>query len=120
MSVETIDDHAHQLCPNGLLTNVVVKHAPAAAQCVHKQPSYTIDAYTVRCQYRSDFIVHLHNFNCPSCRCTGTVVDPLGYIHSFTFPALHDSPIWSFIGTVRLLLRRPSQHLIIFIVTILH
>ncbi|GFT21704.1 hypothetical protein TNCV_2969631 [Trichonephila clavipes] len=51
----------------------------------------------------------MHKFNYSSCRCTGTVVDPLGHIHSFPFPALHDSPIWYFIDTIRLLLRSPFQ-----------
>ncbi|GFW84684.1 hypothetical protein TNCV_2597291 [Trichonephila clavipes] len=36
--------------------------------CLHKRPSYTIDTCTVKCQYRCDFIIHLHKFNCPSCR----------------------------------------------------
>ncbi|GFW09423.1 hypothetical protein TNCV_3995301 [Trichonephila clavipes] len=72
--------------------------------CLHKRPPNTIDAFTVQCQYRSDFINHLHDFNCSICRCTGTVGDPLGHINSFTFLALHDSLIWCYIGTIRLLL----------------
>ncbi|GFW21477.1 hypothetical protein TNCV_1533001 [Trichonephila clavipes] len=65
------------LCPNGLLTNVVKK----LRMGLHKRPLNSIDAYTVRCRYRSDFIIHLHNFNCPSCRC---VLAP-SLIHSFAF-----------------------------------
>ncbi|GFY28945.1 hypothetical protein TNCV_4720731 [Trichonephila clavipes] len=83
--------------------------------CLHKRPLCTIDACTVRRPYRSDFIIHLRNFNCSSCRCTGTVIDLLGRIHSFTLPALHECSLWCFIGTIRLLLRRPFQRYMIFV-----
>ncbi|GFU38546.1 hypothetical protein TNCV_1204901 [Trichonephila clavipes] len=107
--MENITKHGKCCCCFGFIETITYHHylmsewivdkrrnetcTSCCPMCLHKRPSCAIDAYTVWCQYRSDFIIHLHNFNYSSCRCTGTVSDLLGHIHSFTFPALHDSPI---------------------------
>uniref|UniRef100_T1I1K5 Uncharacterized protein n=1 Tax=Rhodnius prolixus TaxID=13249 RepID=T1I1K5_RHOPR len=79
MSAETIDDlHTSHLCPNGLLTNVVVKRALAAAQCV-----FIIDDRTQSMPLQSVVDVEaISSSTCiistaPAADVLDTVVDPL-------------------------------------------
>uniref|UniRef100_T1HTE1 Uncharacterized protein n=1 Tax=Rhodnius prolixus TaxID=13249 RepID=T1HTE1_RHOPR len=82
---------------NGLLTNIVLKRALAASQCV-----FIIDDRTQSTPIQSVVDVEAISSstciisNAPAAGVLDTVVDPLGRIHSFTFPAQLDSVIWCF------------------------
>lgn len=84
------------LCPNGLLTNVVVKRALAAAQCV-----FINDDRTQSMPTQSG--VDIEAISSSTCIIsTAPVADVLA-------PSLIRSVIWCFIGTIRLPLRSPFQ-----------
>ncbi|GFW80046.1 uncharacterized protein TNCV_984551 [Trichonephila clavipes] len=110
------------LCPNGFLTNIVVKRVLAAGYCVfingdRTQLMPTPSGVNIEAISSSPCIfLSVPGKNMQilypgkiSCRCIGTIVDLLGGNHSFTLPALLELALWCFSGIIRLLLRSLFQ-----------